>query len=139
MAAIGRLSHLVIDCTDADRLAVFWSEALGVEVAARWNQYVMLTTTVDGGPALAFQEVPEPKQGKNRVHIDLEVADLDEASARVEALGGSVIEGREQDGVHIRVVADPEGNELCLVQKPRPSPRAAARPVDGRARLRQDG
>ena len=117
MAAIGRLSHLVIDCTDADRLAVFWSEALGVEVAARWKQYVMLTTTVDGGPALAFQEVPEPKQGKNRVHVDLEVADLEEAWARVEALGGTAIEDHEEDDVHVRVVADPEGNELCLVLK----------------------
>ena len=117
VAAIGRLSHLIIDCTDADRLAAFWSEALGVEVAARWNQYVMLTPTIDGGPAVAFQEVSEPKQGKNRVHVDLEVPDLDEASARVEALGGSVIEDHEQDGVHIRVVADPEGNELCLVLK----------------------
>ena len=82
MAAVGRLSHLVIDCTDADRLAEFWSEALGVEVAARWHQYVMLTPTSEGAPAVAFQEVPEPKQGKNRVHVDLEVADLDEASAR---------------------------------------------------------
>jgi predicted enzyme related to lactoylglutathione lyase len=117
MAAVGRLSHLVIDCADADRLAEFWSEALGVEVAARWNQYVMLTPTTEGGPAVAFQEVAEPKQGKNRVHVDLEVPDLDEASARVEALGGSVLEDHEQDGVHIRVVADPEGNELCLVLK----------------------
>ena len=117
MAAIGRFSHLVIDCIDADRLAEFWSEALGVEVAARWNQYVMLTATVEGAPVVAFQEVPEPKQGKNRVHIDLEVQDLDEASARVEALGGSVIEDHEEDDVHVRVVADPEGNELCLVLK----------------------
>jgi len=117
MAAVGRLSHLVVDCTDADRLATFWSAALGVEVAARWHQYVMLTPTVEGGPAMAFQEVPEPKQGKNRVHVDLEVPDLDGASAQVEALGGSVIQDHEQDGVHIRVVADPEGNELCLVVK----------------------
>ena len=117
MTAIGRLSHVVVDCTDADRLGLFWSEALGVEVAARWHQYVMLTATSDGGPVLAFQEVPEPKQGKNRVHIDLEVPDLDEASARIEALGGSVLADHQEDGVNIRVVADPEGNELCLVLK----------------------
>jgi predicted enzyme related to lactoylglutathione lyase len=126
VAAVGRLSHVVIDCSDADRLGLFWSEALGVEVAARWNQYVMLTATAEGGPALAFQEVPEPKQGKNRVHVDLEVPDLDEASARVEALGGSVIADHEQDGVHIRVVADPEGNELCLVLKLAPLTRRRA-------------
>jgi len=117
MAAIGRLSHLVIDCADADRLAIFWSEALGVEVAARWNQYVILTPSTDGSPAIAFQEVPEAKQGKNRVHVDIEVADLDIAAVRVEALGGSVLGDEEQDGVHIRVVTDPEGNELCLVLK----------------------
>jgi len=117
VTAIGRLSHVVVDCTDADRLGLFWSEALGVEVAARWHQYVMLTATSDGGPVLAFQEVPEPKQGKNRVHIDLEVPDLDEASARIEALGGSVLADHQEDGVNIRVVADPEGNELCLVLK----------------------
>ena len=117
MTAIGRLSHVVVDCADADRLGLFWSEALGVEVAARWHQYVMLTATTDGGPVLAFQEVPEPKQGKNRVHIDLEVLDLDEASARIEALGGSVLADHQEDGVNIRVVADPEGNELCLVLK----------------------
>lgn len=115
--AVGRLSHVVIDCADADRLADFWSAALGVEVAARWHQYVMLTSTADGGPALAFQEVAEPKQDKNRVHVDLEVGDLDQASAEIVSLGGSVLASHEQDGVRLRVVADPEGNELCLVLK----------------------
>src|SRR3954454_18041205 len=127
MAAIGRLSHLVIDCADADRLGAFWSEVLGVEVAARWNQYVMLTPTTEGGPSIAFQEVAEAKQGKNRVHLDLEVPDLDEASALVEALGGSVLEVQEQEGVHIRVMADPEGNEWCLVRKLAPLTRRATR------------
>jgi predicted enzyme related to lactoylglutathione lyase len=117
VGGIGRLSHVVVDCADADLLAEFWSQAIGVEVAARWHQYVMLTATVDGGPALAFQEVAEPKRGKNRVHVDLEVADLDEASRRVEALGGSVVADHEQDGVRLRVVTDPDGNELCLVLK----------------------
>jgi predicted enzyme related to lactoylglutathione lyase len=128
MAAVGRLSHLVIDCRDADRLATFWSEALGVEVAARWHQYVMLTTSIEGSPALAFQEVPESKQGKNRVHVDIEVTDLDVASARIESLGGSVLGDQEQDGVHIRVVADPEGNELCLVLKLAPLKRRQPEP-----------
>jgi hypothetical protein len=68
VAAIGRLSHLVVDCTDADRLGLFWSEALGVEVAARWHQYVMLTPTIDGGP-VAFQEVPGARGEEPRTSI----------------------------------------------------------------------
>lgn len=117
MPPIGRLSHLVIDCADPARLAQFWTEVLGVEIAAYWNQYVILTPTVDGGPALAFQEVPEAKQGKNRVHVDVEVPDLDAASDRVEQLGGGVVGDVEEDGVAVRVVSDPEGNEFCLVRQ----------------------
>jgi predicted enzyme related to lactoylglutathione lyase len=114
---IGRLSHVVIDCIDPERLAGFWAEALGVELAAHWHQYVILTPTIDGGPALAFQQVPETKAGKNRVHVDLTVDDLDRASAQVERLGGTVIGDVEEDGVAVRVVIDPEGNEFCLVRQ----------------------
>ncbi|HEY5153784.1 MAG TPA: VOC family protein, partial [Acidimicrobiales bacterium] len=80
MAPIGRLSHIVVDCADPERLARFWTEALGIEVAAHWNQYVILAPTSEGAPALAFQEVSEAKQTKNRVHVDVEVADLDVAA-----------------------------------------------------------
>jgi len=117
MAPIGRLSHIVIDCTDPERLAQFWTEALGIEIAAHWNQYVILTPTSEGAPALAFQAVPEAKQTKNRMHVDLEVADLDAASAEVVRLGGAVNEDHEEDGVAVRVVSDPEGNEFCLVRQ----------------------
>ena len=117
MAPIGRLSHVVVDCADPEGLATFWTQALGVEIAAYWHQYVILTPTSVGGPALAFQQVPEEKQGKNRVHVDLEVTDLDVASAAVERLGGTVVGDVEEDGVAVRVVADPEGNEFCLVRQ----------------------
>lgn len=117
MPPLGRLSHIVVDCTDPQRLAAFWTGALDVEIAAYWHQYVILTPTVEGGPAIAFQEVPEAKQTKNRVHVDVEVADLDAASAQVERLGGAVIGDVEEDGVAVRVVTDPEGNEFCLVRQ----------------------
>ena len=131
VTALGRLSHVVIDCADTERLAEFWSAALGVEVAAHWHQYVILTPTVEGGPALAFQEVPEAKRVKNRVHVDVEVADLDVASAEVQRLGGTVMGDVEEDGVAVRVVTDPEGNEFCLVRQLAPLQRRRSQPSDG--------
>jgi predicted enzyme related to lactoylglutathione lyase len=116
-APVGHLSHVVIDCHDPDRLATFWSAALGVEVAMREHQYVILTAP-PGASALAFQQVPEPKSGKNRVHVDLSVDDLDVASAAVEALGGTVQHDVTEAGVQVRVMTDPEGNEFCLVRLP---------------------
>lgn len=117
MSRIGRLTHIVVDCRDPERLATFWTEALGVEIAGRWHQYVILTPTADGAPALAFQEVPESKGTKNRVHVDVEVADLDVAATELKRLGGTVVGDVEQDGVAVRVVTDPEGNEFCLVRQ----------------------
>lgn len=57
--------------------------------------------------------MPEAKAGKNRVHLDIAATDLVVAKARVEALGGRRVEGYESGG--FLVMADPEGNEFCLV------------------------
>lgn len=112
---VGRWHHVVVDCADPEALAAFWSAALAVGVEGRWHQYVMLEPTVPGGPALAFQQVPEPKAGKNRLHLDLMVDDLAGAADRIVALGGTGVSEVTEDGVTVRVFADPEGNELCLV------------------------
>jgi predicted enzyme related to lactoylglutathione lyase len=116
--AVGRFAHIVIDCHDPARLASFWSQVLGVDVDYEWHQYVILKAGGPGHPPLAFQKVPEAKAGKNRVHLDIAVDDLDAARARVEALGGTFVVEHGQDSVTVRVMADPEGNELCLVRVP---------------------
>ena len=64
---------------------------------------------------IGLQEVPEKKTGKNRVHLDFVVDDLDEATARVEELGGHWLDPRqtfELEGFRWRCMADPEGNEF---------------------------
>lgn len=110
------LGVVAIDCNDLDQLIDFWTELLGVAVTTRSADWVNLEPTFAGGPSLAFQLVPEPKAGKNRLHLDVWVDDLPAETARAEALGarrlGGVVE--EPDG-RFQVLADPAGNEFCLV------------------------
>jgi predicted enzyme related to lactoylglutathione lyase len=113
------VGYLVIDTTDADRLIPFWCGLLGVQVRSTFadGQYVILTDT-GSGLRLTFQRVSEAKAGKNRLHLDLVVEDLDAATAEVESLGGRWIEPgntREIDGFRWRTMADPEGNEFDII------------------------
>jgi predicted enzyme related to lactoylglutathione lyase len=109
------LSTVVFDCADPESLARFWGELLGVVVAYRDATWVALERTPEGG-RLAFQPVPEAKAVKNRVHVDLLVADLPGSTAAAVAAGattvGPVVE--ESNGSY-QVLHDPEGNEFCLV------------------------
>jgi predicted enzyme related to lactoylglutathione lyase len=111
-----RLSHVMIDALDPDLLARFWCGLLQTEVAERVDEgrFVFLRAT-EGVPAIGIQRVPEPKAAKNRVHVDLAVDDLDAATRWVRGHGGSRVADHRLGDLHWRVVADPEGNEFCLV------------------------
>lgn len=71
----------------------------------------------DNQPRLTFQRVPEPKTGKTRVHLDIQVTDIDAGRQQVESLGGqwSGIRHDYDEGA-VMVMHDPEGNEFCIVQ-----------------------
>lgn len=116
MAAVAaRMSTVVINTTDIDRLLPFWRQLLAVGVAHRiGDMFVWLDRQSGAGVGLAFQRVPDPTPGRRRLHIDLEVEDLDAAQARIEALGGECLELHEIDGFRWRVMADPDGNEFCI-------------------------
>lgn len=105
------IKDLIIDCADPERLASFWAELLGRPVAARTGPYVWLTR--GDGPGVGFQKVAEPKSGKNRVHFDVASADPAAERQRIEALGGRVLQRYEEGG--FLVMADPEGNEFCVI------------------------
>jgi glyoxalase superfamily protein len=81
------------------------------------GRYVTLS---GDGPVLSLQRVPEPKAGKNRLHLDLLVVDADGEVARLQALGATVLPPgtREEFGQRWFVLADPEGNELCVAEDP---------------------
>jgi predicted enzyme related to lactoylglutathione lyase len=117
MAALGRLDVVAIDCNDPEPLVQFWCAVLGTTVRSRDPDWISLHPVVPGGPRLAFQVVPEPKEHKNRLHLDLNVDDVGAATVAAEQLGatriGDVVE--EDDG-RFQVMGDPAGNEFCLVE-----------------------
>jgi predicted enzyme related to lactoylglutathione lyase len=122
MMPLGELDAITIDCADALALARFWAAVFGTEIESTDGDgpaYVDLRP-VPGVPVLRFQRVPEPKTAKNRVHLDVAVADLEEACARLEELGGRRVSAEPFSEYSYRwlVMADPEDNEFCLVIRP---------------------
>jgi len=140
--------QLTIDCAAPARLAQFWAGALGYvpspvpEGFPSWDAWfdehgvpqderdtgAFLSDPGARAPSLSFLQVPEPKSGKNRLHLDLRVSGgrhlpwqqrWERIGAEVErlvGLGARVVEEFGQEGRPDHVVlADPEGNEFCVV------------------------
>lgn len=117
---VGQVSTVMHDTVDLEGAVAFWSAVLGLEVVARMEKYAYLGRL--GGeesPRLAFQQVPEGRSEKNRLHLDVRVPDRKAFEARVVALGGEVIgEHQEGDFPAWTVCADPEGNRFCIYEAP---------------------
>ncbi len=107
---------LVLDCADPERLAEFWTPALGYVNLGTAGSYVALFPNGAPGPKLLLQRVAEPKTVKNRVHFDIEVTDIHAEADRLVALGATrVSEGPcRQHGSTWLLMSDPEGNEFCI-------------------------
>ncbi|MDP2291228.1 MAG: VOC family protein [Actinomycetota bacterium] len=114
---IGRLDEVVVDCHDPILLAEFWQRVLGGYIVRQSHEWVALEPPT--GITVSFQLVPEHKHGKNRVHLDIDVGDLLEAIAATVAAGATVIGAPVYDELGgFQVMADPEGNEFCLINGP---------------------
>jgi catechol 2,3-dioxygenase-like lactoylglutathione lyase family enzyme len=107
---------ITVDCADPRKLAGFWTEALGVPIAQDYGEFLFLAPAAEGAPVLGFQRVPEPRSGKNRLHLDLRSTDRLAEAARLVALGASEIAERSVPGLVWTVLADPEGNQFCVGQ-----------------------
>ncbi|MEU6273239.1 VOC family protein [Streptomyces populi] len=106
-----QVNALIVDAVDPERLAAFWSELLGRPVVGRMGPYVWLRR--ENGLGLGFQRTGEPKSGKNRMHFDVTSPDPAAERQRVEELGGRRLEQYDEGGC--LVMADPEGNEFCVI------------------------
>jgi predicted enzyme related to lactoylglutathione lyase len=107
-----------IDCRDPEGLAAWWAELLGVVVTHSDGQFAFLGYAPDRKTTIWFQKVPEEKTGKNRVHLDFAVPDLDATCERIATSGGTVGEAHSWGGFHWRTCRDPEGNEFDVMQAP---------------------
>jgi Glyoxalase-like domain len=137
--------QVVIDCSDPERLSSFWATALDYVIQPppegyeSWEELLAeagvpesernaASAVVDpdgAGPRIYFQRVPEPKVGKNRVHVDVNVGRremsngerrerVDERVRRLVDAGATVLRDAEERGERWVVMQDPEGNEFCV-------------------------
>ena len=114
---------LVLDCADPERLAEFWAEALGYANVGSAGVYVALYPREGNGPKLLLQRVTEPKATKNRMHLDIEVPDIDVEADRLSGLGAQRVSDDtcSEHGSTWILMADPEGNEFCICDNGSPA------------------
>ena len=118
---IGRLHHLIVDCSDPRGLAAFWSAVLGQPVTFAEDDFVVVArdTTTSG---MAFQLAPDhvppswpDPELPQQMHLDVMVDDLDAAESAVLELGARRL---TEPGAVSRVFADPAGHPFCLIPRP---------------------
>ena len=104
--------QVVIDSEHADEIAAFWSALLERPVTDGATQfYAMIPASEDRTfPALMFLAVPEPRQGKNRMHLDLVATDLQAEVERAVALGATKVADFDEYGTIWTTLTDPDGN-----------------------------
>ena len=117
-----RISELVIDAADPDRLAAFWSKVLGYVELGREDDGSIEIGPPDAGfggpqPTLVLSPSSDPRTGKLRLHIDVNATDRDQDAEveRIEALGAKRVDIGQGEQTWV-VLADPEGNEFCVLQ-----------------------
>jgi predicted enzyme related to lactoylglutathione lyase len=112
-----RITAVAIDCADPELLASFWTAVLGWQITGRDVDIVSI-----GAPTapfgIDFPKVPEPKRSKNRLHLDLNATDREQDAElrRLLHLGARQADVGQGE-VSWHVLADPEGNEFCLLRR----------------------
>jgi hypothetical protein len=111
---------VIVDCHDPRRQAEWWAQVLAYTVNRRNPDEFQVSDPAGVGGSLYFMKVPEPKVGKNRLHLDLVTPGSMEAEvARLVEAGAQLVEVRQDPGSYDNpdtwtVMRDPEGNEFCV-------------------------
>ena len=115
---VSRFTELCIDSANPRSLAAFWAQVLDWRVQAEEGDDEIELVNPDGSkPTLLFVTVPEGKTVKNRLHIDVNPQDRDQAEEveRLLGLGATLADVGQGNDVSWVVMADPEGNEFCVL------------------------
>jgi hypothetical protein len=121
-----KIQCLTIDSKDPEALAQFWASVLSYEVTYRSpeeqteDREVVISQPGDPDSDLLFLQVPDEKVVKNRYHLDLRPEDRDAEVERVLGLGATRVDIGQGPDVTWVVLADPEGNEFCVLRPPTP-------------------
>jgi predicted enzyme related to lactoylglutathione lyase len=119
---VAKVGNIAIDCDDVMMVATFWSGVLGRPLDAGASPVFASIGGADGTrsqPAWYFEQVPEAKTAKNRMHLDL--VDPDPGAVDELVRLGATVVGRHElpgGGHSWTVMQDPEGNEFCVASKP---------------------
>jgi len=111
---------IVVDCSDLDRSARFWCGVLGYTASPPSGLYRALQPESGAGIEVLLQRVPDAKGQKNRLHFDLRTPDLGAEVSRVLSFGARQLTAGPvtEDGWLWHILADPDGNEFCVLQPP---------------------
>ena len=117
-----RIGEVVLGCRDPELLARFWCEVLGFVVLGREDDGSIEIGSREGfggaQPTIFLSKRDEPEPGKSRLHIDVNPTDRDQAAEleRLLAIGARPAQIGQTGEEHWHVLADPEGNEFCLLR-----------------------
>ena len=109
-----RIYTVTIDCADPRRLSEFWSAALDYRIAYQDDDEVAIESRSGSDSALLLLRVPDAKVTKNRIHLDLNPDDQEAEVERLIGLGASKVDIGQGETTWV-VMADPEGNEFCVL------------------------
>jgi catechol 2,3-dioxygenase-like lactoylglutathione lyase family enzyme len=119
------IGSTVVKVADLPRAAAFWCAALGYVIRGRNDatvdpdtNFVVLTDPRRRWANLSLQLTRESKQGRNRLHLDLYTQDQKGDVARLTGLGATRLPWDYGEGDDFVVLADPDGNEFCVIQSP---------------------
>lgn len=111
-----RWSGITFDCAQPRLVAQFWAALLDRKLSVPLPGWLRLGALGEAEPVINFQPVPEPKRAKTRIHFGIVVDDIEQAVEAVTQLGGRSLHQRHDDEEGtVLLMADPEGNEFCLV------------------------
>ena len=111
--------QIVVDADDPHRLARWWAEALGYVIVHESPDEVEIRRSPDELPGLLFGACPDPKTVKNRLHLDLRPEDQEAEVERLVDMGARPVDIGQGDVPWV-VLADPEGNEFCVLAARKP-------------------